>query len=332
MIEQDLRLIAVSFPRNARCAVTTSWDDNERMNLDVSRILDSTQLKGTFYIDPGNPRNGGLTESEIRQLAETHEIGSHTWSHINMRKSDAITLRRELTESKASLEIATGYPIVGMAYPWGERSVLAERMVRECGYLYARTVEEGHVNFPPSNKYGWGVSVQALPRPRFLSRKAYTYVRNLAGDWRKLAVKLFERARTSRGAWHLFGHSWEVLREPELEKDLLEVFRHVAGREDVWYATNGMLFLNELIKQNVQIAKQKQDDRFVFSVRLPSAFEYYVRRTPIPLMVVCPANVTKRHRIEVTTSETGNFYMGLDSNRTWIDIFDTKAEVVITRS
>jgi len=48
------RLEAVKFQRNAACAVTTSWDDNDAANMEILRILESMKLKRTFYVDPGS--------------------------------------------------------------------------------------------------------------------------------------------------------------------------------------------------------------------------------------------------------------------------------------
>jgi len=337
MLETDEPNLQVArFPKNATCAVTTSWDDNDDANMEILRILDSMGLKGTFYVDPGNPGarwavGNGLTESQLRKLAKDNEVGSHTWSHRNLRQCDANVLREELTRSKEYIQSITKCPVLGLAYPWGEHSLTVQRAVQECGYLFARTVDEGSTTFPPLSPYVWGVSVQALARPRLLSRKAHIYVKNLASDWCKLALKLFERARRTTGVWHLFGHASEILRKPGLKDDLLQVFRYVACREDVWYTTNGMLFLNEMVRRGVRISRSRHDGNLVFRVEARFSPETLPYEIQVPLRLVVPADWADGFNVEVTAAGSGRFAMGRAMGQTWIDLFGSGVKIEVVR-
>lgn len=318
-------LLIAKFPRNASCAVTTSWDDNESRNLKILEILNSMGLKGTFYIAPDKPRDIGLTDSELQTLAAANEIGSHTWSHVNLRRCDVNALSTELKDSKEYIHRITQSPVLGFAYPWGEHSSIAEKLVRENGYLFARTVEEGTLKFPPQNPYAWGVSVQALPRPRLLSRKAHVYLRYVTGDWQELAIKLFNRALQRGSVWHLFGHAWEIFDRPHLKEDLQRILHKVAGRKDVWYATNGMLFLNEMARRSVQISDEQEDDRFVFKIRtrfpLPPD-----THAAIPLRLVVPESWNNNFDMQVTVPDSGTFEKGgRPPRQMWVDILGEEA-------
>jgi len=322
-------LRTAKYPGNAACAVTTSWDDNDSHNLEILEILNSVEMKGTFYISPGKSRDIGLTDSQLQTLAATNEIGSHTWSHVNVRRCDVNTLKTELKDSKEYIEKITGSHVHGIAYPWGEYSPKAERMVREHGYLFARTVEEGTLKFPPPNPYTWGVSVQALPRPRLLSRRAHIYFRNLASDWRELAKRLFNRALRTESVWHLFGHAWEIVDRPCLKEDLQEILRKVAGREDVWYATNGMLFLNEMTRRTAEISEQQEGSRSIFRVQVPSSLALS-RRVGVPLRLIVPEYWNGRFSVEVTVADSGAFRTGRrSSNEVWLDILGEKARIEV---
>jgi peptidoglycan/xylan/chitin deacetylase (PgdA/CDA1 family) len=66
------------------------------------------------------------------------DVGGHTVSHIDMAKTDTDTVRRELCESKATLEHQLGQPVQLFAYPFGGRqhmSPVALQLVREAGYV-----------------------------------------------------------------------------------------------------------------------------------------------------------------------------------------------------
>jgi len=331
-MENAPRLEIAKFPRNALCAVTTSWDDNDAANMEISHILRSMDLKGTFYVDPGNPRakwamGDGLTEFQLRELDATNEIGSHTWSHKNLRDCRVNVLREELAGSKRYLELTIGKPVLGIAYPWGEHSPEAQRVAQECGYLFARTVEEGCTEFPPSNSFAWGVSIQALARPRILSRKARKYVRYLTSDWPTLALKFFEKARRTNGVWHLFGHASEVLRDPVLKSRFLEICRYVANRDDVWYATNGMLFQLEMMKKNTQITQNCHDSRIDFTIRVAHTKERALLNMPLPLYLIIPRQWNNGLTVGITTSPSGAFEMGRLPGRIWLDISAQEAKL-----
>jgi hypothetical protein len=112
----------------------------------------------------------------------------------------------------------------------------SERIVRECGYLFARTTVQGDNAFPPSNRYVWGTSVVAVEKLRLLKKllsKRTTlapdrriFATNLAWDCRRLALRSFEKARLSNGVLHVRGNASEVVR-PRLTRELLDVFGHV---------------------------------------------------------------------------------------------------------
>ena len=341
------RLMVARFPRNARCAVTSSWDDNDDANMEIMEILDSMNLRGTFYVDLGNPRwrprkqpVNGLTDSELRTLSARHEVGSHTWTHVDVRGCDSKRLREELAKSKENIEIITGQPVLGFSYPYGSYSALCQRIARECLYQFGRASFEGIIEFPPSNPYLWGISVFATERsPHFLktllskrtilTRKGGLYLKNVAADWRGLALRLFERARMTNGVWHVFGHASEVLR-PRLRSQFLEVCRHVALRRDVWYATNGLLFLNEMVRNSMQIAEDHCDGRSVFRVHVKTPAALAAKETPIPLHLEVPESWRRDFTVEVRTS-SGRADIGRLAGQAWIDIFDSDGEITVSR-
>jgi peptidoglycan/xylan/chitin deacetylase (PgdA/CDA1 family) len=340
-------LQVAKFPRNARCAVTTSWDDNDSGSMEIMNILDSMNLKGTFYVDAGNAHgtpgwaSDGLADSDLRALSLQHEVGSHTWSHADLRRCDVRTMREELTRSKDYLEHTLGRPVFGFAYPYGAYTSVSQRMVKECGYLFARTTVQGNIEFPPRNPYLWGISVWALDiSPYFLkhiisktilSRAGRMYVKNLAWDWRRLTSKFFEKAQLANGVLHIWGHGVEVLK-PRLRRQFVEVCRRLAFRKDVWYATNKMLFLNDLLRNNVQVSQnQESDTRSIFSVHAKRPPEVSSEEYPIPLRVSVPENWKSDFVVEVTTV-SGEAKFGRFARQAWIDIYGDEGKITVTRA
>ena len=287
-------LSVAKFPSDARCAVTSSWDDNDKDNMEIARMLDSLNLKGTFYIDFSNAKEQ-LSDAQIRCLSEKHEVGSHTWSHTDMIHSAESTIRKELLESKKVLEKITGHQILGLAYPYGHHTQSAGKIAEECGYLFARTTKAGCVDFPPFNPFSWAVSYYAFKRsgmPRKLisrhtiSRTALVYLSNLTSKSGNLAMKLFEKAKVREGVWHIYGHADEIKQAAQKE-EFLSICQNVTGKDDVWYTTNSGLFLNEIVKGRVRINEARNGDRFVFRVVVTPA------QGPTPRK--CPSAATSGH-------------------------------------
>jgi len=345
------------FPRNARCAITTSWDDNDCRNLEVMHILDSMKMKGTFYIDPGGmcrkrnvyvdqygkPRSykDGLTEAQLRTLAENHEVGSHTWSHPITVRCDSRKLREELDRSKEYIEHVSGLPVIGISYPHGVCSPPFESLSRECGYMFARTTRQGDIEFPPSNPYQWSISVFARDRtPSFLkgffSRRSVispvgnAYLRNLAFNWRTLSLRLFEKARSTHGVLHIFGHASEVLR-PRLRTQFLSLCNRLAFRNDVWYATNGMLFLNEIMRKSIRVSQTHGNNRSVFVVRASPRLPRLSEEIPMSFVLEAPRLWQGEFTVDIASS-SGRTELKKVSSYATINIFDCKAEIIISRT
>ncbi len=134
-----------------RRTVAITFDDCYRDNLFAARVLAEYQLPACFFIptafpgtdhvfpwDTGLSRMSNLTWAEIEEMVDLgHEIGSHTVHHVNMAQVTVDDARRELADSKNTLEKRLGRPVHWFAYPFGGRDNFpVERLslVREAGY------------------------------------------------------------------------------------------------------------------------------------------------------------------------------------------------------
>jgi peptidoglycan/xylan/chitin deacetylase (PgdA/CDA1 family) len=100
---------------------------------------------------------------ELQTLAREPDvsIGAHSLSHPILAKSDAMTARREVAESRAVLERRLGRPVRHLAYPFGDSSAVGARefrFARQAGYVTATTSRPAHV-FPVHAAH-----LHALPR------------------------------------------------------------------------------------------------------------------------------------------------------------------------
>jgi len=144
--------------------VSITFDDAYLSVLQLGKpLLDAvgypaTVYAPTDYLDtPERPLNwagierwhGGEHEQELipmswAQLGELAdagwEIGSHTRTHPHLTEIDDQALRRELVESKATVEERMGRPCTTIAYPYGDYDERVVRAATEAGYSAAGTL------------------------------------------------------------------------------------------------------------------------------------------------------------------------------------------------
>ena len=111
-------------------------------------VLRRVGVRATFYVCPGlwgghSPDVSGdpgrlVTEAEARELhAAGMELGSHSLSHLDLRRVDDSTLERELGASKRAIEGLTGRPCRTLAYPYGLYDARVASAAGAAGYELA---------------------------------------------------------------------------------------------------------------------------------------------------------------------------------------------------
>lgn len=151
-------------PRNAsRPVVAVTFDDGYRDNYEhASPILLQHRVPAAFFVNTGMLGTDKAFEHDLDQIGkgvpimtweqveelknEGFTIGSHTVNHIDCGSVDAETLRRELAQSKATLEQRLGLEEVYFAYPFGARHNITPEgveMVRELGYQCCASAYDG---------------------------------------------------------------------------------------------------------------------------------------------------------------------------------------------
>ena len=237
--------------------VTTSWDDGDVLDKKVAALLDTYDIKGTFYIAK-QYREHRLTEEEIRTLSSGHEIGAHTISHPDLRKISIEEKRAEIAGGKKWLEGVIGKEVAMFCYPSGKFDNDSSRIARESGFISARTTELGSIESGEKFKMPTTLSVYPMPL-RKKDAHAFDWRRLLepyvqrSPVFRKLGVPLyamrsfealacaaFDIAHAKGGVYHLWGHSWEI-EKYGMWNELEHVLRYIGNRDDCEYVTNGEL-------------------------------------------------------------------------------------------
>jgi peptidoglycan-N-acetylglucosamine deacetylase len=232
--------------------VTISVDDGHPSDLRTADLLAKYGLPATFYVPARNPEQPVLSSSELRQLSQQFELGGHTMNHVPLNSVPEDRARQEVAEGKAWLEDFVGKPVVSFCYPRGKHNRQIVAMVKQAGFLGARTCFLNRHDFP-DDPFTWGVSTQAYNHTRVVQIRHALLERNFRGalnfvliykgttDWATHFQHALDRVRARGGVAHLYLHSWEIDKYNDWQK-LESVFRAIPPASELKRITNGEFF------------------------------------------------------------------------------------------
>lgn len=241
------RIEIPQFPDDKRFAFTTSWDDGAIADRRVIQSFNEWGIKGTFNLNSsklGQPHGicgSHVSPDEVAKLYAGHEVAIHTVTHPWLEKLEPSQIAYEVLEDRRRLEDLVGYPVRGMAYPFGTYNQKVIQILRDLGIVYSRTVENKWNPWPATEPLAWAATCH-----KFNTDEGGPYAR---------FTKWAENWRTS-GLVYIWGHSYEFEQQKCWEK-LEQVFKPFAGRTDMWYCTNIQLFDYEAARQRLVIGANR---------------------------------------------------------------------------
>ena len=221
------------FPGGRPKALTFSYDDGVTQDRRLTAIFNRYGLKGTFNLNSGafgetyNALQSILPEEEITEVYRGHEVAVHALTHDFLEKLPADRALYEIFTDRCRLESVTGEIVRGMAHPWGTYSATVLEAAKAAGIVYARTtVSTNDFRLPQDWLQLTATCHHNDPR---LFELADTFLQDSP-----------DRAPYDRDPWlfYVWGHAYEF--DAAQNWDRIETFSEkVAGKDDVWYATNG---------------------------------------------------------------------------------------------
>ncbi|MFA9380023.1 MAG: polysaccharide deacetylase family protein [Acetanaerobacterium sp.] len=212
------------FPEGKTKALTLSYDDGQIHDKRLVQILNQNNIKATFHLNSGlfgtkTENDEYLKAEEIVDLYAGHEVSCHGVWHQYFTHLNTTQLTAEVWENRRALERLASYPVCGMSYPFGDYSDDAISILRSLGIEYARTVESTGDFKLPVDFLRWNPTCHQSKASelvdKFLNRPHYAQ------------MSLF----------YIWGHSFEFARENNWDM-IEELCVKLAGKKDVWYATN----------------------------------------------------------------------------------------------
>jgi len=218
--------------------VTTSWDDGCRLDFKMMKLLEKYDLKGTFYISPYIEE--GLKDIDIKKINISQEVGAHTLTHPDLTSISLKKARQEIEGSKIYLENIVNHPIKMFCYPKGRYNNNIKYLVKNYGFLGARTCNYGNFN-QCKDPFEWLITLHASNGSPLMTKKIWIEsgisIRSLL-DWECRAKLLFDLFLKEGGIYHIWGHSWEIEKHKNWDK-LENIFKYISRKSDVTYMCNG---------------------------------------------------------------------------------------------
>ncbi len=228
-----------TYPGFHQKALTFTYDDGRVQDRRLVDLFNRHGLKGTFNLTPSRlGQDNFVGVRELDTLYQGHEIASHGYRHLHLNELAPDALRAEVRDGRAALEDLVGRPVRGFASPYGHHNDHVVEAMREAGIVYGRNTIFTNSTKPPIDWMRWAASAYHARHDilgladRFLADRCW------GGTHRLL---------------NIMGHSYEFDRDGNWE--LIEAFcEKVAGKPDVWYATNIELYDYEQACQSVRVS------------------------------------------------------------------------------
>lgn len=230
------------------CFVTTSWDDGYFLDLKIAELLLKYDLQGTFYISFVNEKYKTMGKNEIRSIAKNFEVGGYTLNHVSLTTVSLDKAKEEIFGCKERLQDMIDAEVVMFCYPQGLYNINIANIVREAGFIGARTAERFQIELF-RNPYLMPTTVHVFPhsliinighllhRGNISGMVKYIFKNKISSNIVTLATQFFEYVFQNGGVWHLWGHSWEI-EERDLWENLEQILEFVAGKDNVIYCSN----------------------------------------------------------------------------------------------
>lgn len=228
--------IELLFPSAKTKALILSYDDGRTEDRQLVQLFNKYNLPGTFHLNSnklGSPNY--LTKNEIKTLFQGHEVSVHSANHPNLVDLNRLDVIQEVMQDRKELERLMGYPVRGMAYPFGNTNDAVIDVIHELGIDYARTVGDTYNFEIPTNYLSWFPTMHQFA-------KAYWEPNQPEKDKQELAkfyAVIEEFLHTNKLAvMDIWGHSWEMGNDPNKWAETEKFLQLLANNKAIHYSTH----------------------------------------------------------------------------------------------
>ena len=227
--------IEMLFSQGKSKALILSYDDGRSEDRQLVKLMNKYGLIGTFHLNSNKLGTVGyLTKEEIRQVFAGHEVSVHSANHPNLTALTKIDIVYEVVEDRKELERLMGYPVRGMAYPFGNTNEVVVDAIKGLGIEYARTVGDTYDFTIPENFLKWHPSIHQFAKAYFEQDKPENDKKELEKFYKLINDFIGTKELALLDVW---GHSWEMSDNQSKWNETEKFFKLVANNATIHYTT-----------------------------------------------------------------------------------------------
>ena len=191
---------------------------------------------GTFHLNSNklgsNIYFNYLNKEEIKDLYKGHEVSGHSANHPNLVDISKTDVIYEIVEDRRELERLVGYPVRGMAYPFGNTNDTVIEAINGLGIEYARTVGDSYNFEIPKDFLRWFPTMHQFAKAYWESNQPEKDKKELEVFYKKIDDFLQTKELAVLDIW---GHSWEMGTDQNKWDETEKFFKVLANNESVYY-------------------------------------------------------------------------------------------------
>lgn len=243
------------YPQGKPHALTFSYDDGRKEDAQLINLFNRYGVKGTFHLNGKNYLNMSQEEkAAVRAMYEGHEISCHTLNHGMPDEMPTAALIQEIMQDRMILEEISGYPVVGMSYPFGSFNRKTAEVMANCGIVYSRTTAAtGNFRLPEDF---------LLWHPSCHHRNGLEMAKSFLST-----MNVLYRSQTL----YIWGHSYEFQTEEDWAY-IEEILKLLSNNDQIWYATNMEIYNYRTAQKQLRVSA----DETVFYN--PTAIDVWIKK------------------------------------------------------
>ena len=228
--------IEMLFPGGKSKALILSYDDGSKHDRQLVQLMNKHHLVGTFHLNSNQLGTNNyfdyLNKDEIIDLYKGHEVSVHTANHPNLPDMNRIDVIYEVLEDRKELERLVGYPVRGMAYPFGNTNDAVIDAMKGLGIEYARTVGDTYNFKIPNDFLRWQPTIHQFAKAYWEPNQPEKDAQELTQFYKVIDDFLQTKELAILDIW---GHSWEFGTDQNKWNEGEKFFKLLANNKSIHY-------------------------------------------------------------------------------------------------
>lgn len=228
--------IEMLFPQGKTKTVILSYDDGAMQDRQLVALLNKYNLIGTFHLNSNKLGTDSyynyLNKEEIKDLFKGHEVSVHSANHPNLPDISKVDVIYEIVEDRKELERLVGYPVRGMAYPFGNTNDAVIEAIKGTGIEYARTVGDSYNFEIPKDYLRWHPTIHQFGKAYWETNQPEKDKKELAQFYKTIDDFMNTKELALLDIW---GHSWEMGSDQKKWEEAEKFLKLVANKPTIYY-------------------------------------------------------------------------------------------------